>query len=281
MMIGKSSVADDRKFPVAEIAEESGGITDGTEGEKFSSRRRSIGAPVMVRNERGKPSEIQGGIVNRSRGVAPDNCFYRRGVFASRNDDNVGALEGGSWLAKTARRQNVASAEWVCRVYQEYVEIPGERKMLESVVENEPVEAGLRQFGAGGEAVRTYADGEEGFSFGVFCEFALHDASFVTEARRHFRRFLNLVLPMAAQNSAESAAVAAGKNRDVLPSIQKIPSEPDDERGLTGAAERQIADADDDAREAARARDSLSIAPGAQAREDFIRYGKREQHGAI
>jgi hypothetical protein len=58
------------------------------------------------------------------------------------------------------------------------------------------------------------------------------------------------------------AAVAAGKNRDVLPSIQKIPGEPDDEGGLAGAADGEIPDADDDAREAARAHDSLSIAPG-------------------
>jgi len=59
------------------------------------------------------------------------------------------------------------------------------------------------------------------------------------------------------------AAVAARKNRDVFPSIQKIAGEPDDEGSLTGAAEGQIADADDDAREAARGHDSLSIGPGA------------------
>jgi hypothetical protein len=153
--------------------------------------------------------------------------------------------------------------------------------MLESVVENEPIKAGLRQFGAGGEAIRTYADGEEGFGFRVFCEFAFQDAGFVTEAGRQFRRFLDLVFPVATQNSAERAAVAAGKNRDVLPSIQKIPGEPDDEGGLTGAAEGQIADADDDTREAARGHDSLSIGPGAQARENLIRYGERKQHGAI
>jgi hypothetical protein len=183
-------------------------------------------------------------------------------MFASRDDDDIGALEGGSRFAQAARRQNVASAEWVSGVYQENVEIAGERKMLESVVENEPVKAGLRQFGAGGEAIRTYADCQEGFGFRVVCEFALHDAGFVTEARRHFRRFLNLVLPVATQNSAELATVAAGKNRYVLPSIQKIPGEPDNEGSLTGAADGEIPDADDDAREAARAHDSLSIAPG-------------------
>ena len=137
------------------------------------------------------------------------------------------------------------------------------------------------RFGAGGEAIRTYSDGEEGFGFRVFCEFALQDAGFVTEATRHFRRFLKLVLPVATQDSAELAAVAARKNRYVLPLIQKIPGEPDDEGGLAGAANGEIADADDNAREAARARDSLSIAPGAQTREKLIRYAEREQDGAI
>ena len=54
--------------------------------------------------------------------------------------------------------EEAAAAEWICRVYEDDVNVAGELQMLEAVVEDEPIYAAVGEFPALCVAICAYAE---------------------------------------------------------------------------------------------------------------------------
>ena len=80
-------------------------------------------------------------VKNWSVGIAADGGLDSGGVVATGDYDDVGTRQRRSRLAQTARGEEVATAEGICRVYEDNVHVAGELEVLETVVEDEPIYA--------------------------------------------------------------------------------------------------------------------------------------------
>ena len=67
---------------------------------------------------------------------------------AARDHDDVCARQGGARFAEVSGGKQAATAEGICRVYQDDVHIARELQVLKAVVEDEPIHAALREFPA-------------------------------------------------------------------------------------------------------------------------------------
>jgi hypothetical protein len=185
-------------------------------------------------------------------------------VLASRDDNNIGAAERGDWFSKAARRKKMASAEGICRVEQNNIEIARELEMLKTIVENKTFDAATFQFPALHETIRANADG-----YSVTQAF-MKESGLVIPALRNFDA-------SDGAGSLRQRAVPARQDRSFFSACRETLRKPDGHGSFTRAADSEVADAGDDAAQTALPKNSCAVSPRAQTRTGTIENRKRPQ----
>ena len=144
MMIGESLFAGDGESPLFEVGDERAGIADAAESVERAAAEvgdseellRCGGefAKAEQASLRGKDSSVlqfaDGGV---GAGIG----------FGASENEKIGSRHGGEGLAKTAGRKEAVVFCGAGGIEEEDVDVAGELEMLEAVVQQEDVDAGL------------------------------------------------------------------------------------------------------------------------------------------
>jgi len=196
--------------------------------------------------------------------MATNHRFSGWRVLAARDDDDIGAAQRGDWFAKAARRKQMASAKWICRIEQNNIDIARELEVLKTVVENETFDTGTFQFPALRKTIRANADGNS-----VTQTFMEKD-SFVIPTGRNCD-------PGGDARTLRQRAIATRQHGNSFSRPGKALHKPNDHGSFSRAADGEIADADDDATQMALSENAGAVSPGTQTRTGAVENRKRPE----
>ena len=238
MMIGEGLLSGDRESPVLEVCNKGTGIADAAESveraeAKFGGgekSRRCVGN--FAKTEQARLRGENRGILQ----LADGRIGAGIGFGASENEE-IGASHGGKRFTETASGKEAIVFGGARRIEEKDVDVAYELEMLEAVVEQKNIDAGLLETEAAGVTIRTNTE------FRAISETRFHEFNFIARAGAAF--------------------VTTSKNANAFTLSEKTFCEPNDHRGLASTTESEIADTDDGNLQALRAKSPLFIKPSA------------------
>ena len=287
VVVGKGALVDDLGAQFDEAFEETfrhGDAGDGTDAEPAEVRERF----VFPRDHVFEMERVMG--AGEDLGVpvvAADLFFEGRLVFALAfgEEDEVGALEGVGRFAEDAAGEDVAVAEGILAVDEEEIEAVAEAEVLVAVVEKEGVGAIVADGVAGGfDAVRIDEDGDagevagkhEGFVAGLGGVeqdgFPVRD-----DAGRGGSAAGEEAIGEPGQEGFGDGLVAATEDGNAAAGFLERSGEFFDDGGFAGAADGEVADADNQGADGVTAENGVVIKAGAEAHDAGVDGGEEKE----
>jgi hypothetical protein len=221
--------------------------------------------------------------------VAADLFFELGLVFALAfgEKDQVGALEGVGRFAKDAAGEDVAVAEGILAVDEEEVKAVAEAEVLVAIVEEEGVGAVVADGVPGGfDAVGINEDGDagevagehEGFVAGLGGVeqdgFSVRD-----DAGRGGSAAGEEAIGESGEERLGDGFVAAAEDGDPAAGFLEGAGEFFHDGGFAGAADSEVADADDEGADGVTAEDGIVIKAGAESHDAGVDGGEKKEEG--
>jgi hypothetical protein len=221
--------------------------------------------------------------------VAAD-LFFQSGLIlalALGEENEIGPFEGVGWFAEDAAGQHVAVAKGILAIHEEEVEAVAESEVLVAVIEEEGISAVVADGVAGGfdavgvdengdagkvagehEGLVTRLGGVEqnGFSIG-------HDAGRGGDAAG------KKAVGESGVKRFRNGFVTSAEDGDTATGLLERAGELFDDRGLAGAADGEVADADHEGTDRVTAEDGVVIKAGAEAHDAGVDRGEQKEEG--
>lgn len=158
----------------------------------------------------------------------------------------------------------MTSAEWICRIDQNNIEVARELEVLKTVVENKTFNAAAFEFPALRKTTRPNTDFD-----------SISDA-FVEESGLVVPAFRNLH-PIGEVGTLRQRAITAREHASFFSTGVKALREPNNQGSFPRAPNGEVADTDDDATQTALMDNACAISPRTQARTRGVEKRKRPQ----
>ena len=248
MMIGEGLLSGDGESPVLKVSDECAGIADAAE--RIEGARAKFGGGEKLRRQVAEFAKTEQA---RLRGENRDILQLADGRvgagigFGATKNQQIGASHGGERFAETASGKKAIVFGGARRIEEEDVDVAGELKMLEAIVEQKNIDAGLLEAQAVGVAIRTNAE------FHAIRETRFHEFNFIA--------------------GAGAAFVTTSENSNPFALSEKTFGEPNDHGSLAGAAETEIADTDDGSLQALGAENPFFVKPSAELYDGGVQDG--------
>jgi hypothetical protein len=208
-------------------------------------------------------------------------------ALAFGEENEIGPLEGIGRFAEHPARKDVAVPEGILAVDQEEIETVAEAKVLVTVVEKKGIRAVVADGVAGGfDSVRIHQDGNagkvagehEGFVAGLGGVeqdgFSVRD-----DAGRRRGAAGEEAVGEASEKGFGDGFVAAAEDGDAAAGVLKGAGELFHHRGFAGAADREIADANDEGTDGVTTENGVVVELGPNPHDSGIDGGEAKKNG--
>ena len=248
VMIGEGLLSGDRKSPVLKVSDEGAGIANAAESvERAGAEVRS---GEKSRRCAGKSTKAQQARLRRENRAILKLADGRVGAgigFGASKNQQIGASHGGERFAETASGKKTIVFGGARGIEEEDVDVAGELQMLEAIVEQKNIDAGLLEVQAVGVAIRSNAE------FHAIRETRFHEFNFIA--------------------GAGAAFVTTSENSNLFALSEKAFGEPNDHGSLAGAAKTEIANTDDGSLQALGAENPFFVKPSAERYDGGVQDG--------
>jgi len=222
--------------------------------------------------------------------VVAADLFFESGLvlaLAFGEEDEVGSLEGVGRFAEDAAGKNVAVAEGILAVDEEKIEAVAKAEVLIAVVEEEGIGAVVADGVAGRfDAVGIYEDGDAGKVAGEHEGFVaglgrVEQDGFTigNDSGRGRGAAGKEAIGESGQERFGNGFVATAKDGDATAGFLEGAGEFFDDGGFAGAADGEVADADDEGADGVAAEDGIVIKAGAEAHDPGVDGGEEKEKG--
>ena len=287
VVVGKGALVDDFRSQFDQALEETfwnGNTGDGADAEA-AKKGEGLGfaGDHILEVERVMGAGEDAGVA-----VVAADLFFESGlvlVLAFGEKDKVGPLEGIGGFSEDAPGQDVAVAEGILAIDEEEIEAVAEAEVLVAVVEKEGVGAIVADGVAGGfDAVRIDEDGDAGKIAGehkglVARLGGVEQNGFTVGNDAGWGRDTTgeEAIRKAGEERFWDGFVAAAKDGDASAGFLERAGELFDNGGFAGAADGQVANADDEGADGVTAKDGIVIKAGTEAHDAGIDGGEKKK----